>query len=194
MNKRRKCGKANCRCAQGLLHESPALSVSVDGRSVTISLDSGPRADGPGHIGPLPEGQGRPGQSGQRRGRDAAQEPQTVDVGWSSALAWTRPGFTAGVLNSLCEVLTELTSRTIVHDHIKQRTTAVIVIALLVVLDYLEYVRTFPTNASTPAMIRTAWAYRSSPGRCVPLTSPRREPSTGSDHCSMATSYFRCDG
>jgi len=39
VTKRRKCGKANCRCAQGLLHESPALSVSVDGRSVTISLD-----------------------------------------------------------------------------------------------------------------------------------------------------------
>ncbi len=148
MNKRRKCGKANCRCAQRL-HESPALSVSVDGRSVTISLDSGPCADGPGRTGPLPEGQGRPGQSGQRRGRDAAQEPQTVDAGWSSALAWTRPGFTAGVLNSLCEVLTESTSRTIVHDHIKQRTTAVIVIALLAVLDYLEYVRTFPTSAST---------------------------------------------
>ena len=39
VTKRRKCGKANCRCAQGLLHESPALSVSVAGRSVTISLD-----------------------------------------------------------------------------------------------------------------------------------------------------------
>jgi hypothetical protein len=39
VTKRRKCGKANCRCSRGLLHESPVLSVSVEGRSVTISLD-----------------------------------------------------------------------------------------------------------------------------------------------------------
>ena len=36
---RRRCGKPDCRCAQGTtLHEGPALSVSVAGRSVTISL------------------------------------------------------------------------------------------------------------------------------------------------------------
>ncbi len=35
--------------------------------------------------------------------------------------------------------------------------------------------------------LRTAWGYRSSSGRCVPLTSPRREPSTGSHHCSRPT-------
>jgi hypothetical protein len=35
---RRKCGKATCRCAQGQLHEGPALSVSLAGKSVTISL------------------------------------------------------------------------------------------------------------------------------------------------------------
>jgi hypothetical protein len=35
---RRRCGKATCRCATGSLHESPALSVSLAGRSVTISL------------------------------------------------------------------------------------------------------------------------------------------------------------
>ena len=35
---RRRCGKPTCRCAQGQLHESPALSVSLSGRSVTVSL------------------------------------------------------------------------------------------------------------------------------------------------------------
>jgi len=35
---RRKCGRAGCRCADGALHEGPALSVSLSGRSVTISL------------------------------------------------------------------------------------------------------------------------------------------------------------
>ena len=36
---RRRCGKPTCRCADGAaLHESPALSVSVSGRSVTVSL------------------------------------------------------------------------------------------------------------------------------------------------------------
>ena len=36
---RRRCGKPTCRCADGTtLHESPALSVSLSGRSVTVSL------------------------------------------------------------------------------------------------------------------------------------------------------------
>lgn len=36
---RRRCGKPDCRCVRGTtLHEGPALSVSVAGRSVTISL------------------------------------------------------------------------------------------------------------------------------------------------------------
>lgn len=35
---RRKCGKQTCRCRQGQLHEGPALSVSLSGKSVTISL------------------------------------------------------------------------------------------------------------------------------------------------------------
>lgn len=38
---RRRCGKATCRCATGDPHESPALSVSLAGRSVTISLRTG---------------------------------------------------------------------------------------------------------------------------------------------------------
>lgn len=35
---RRKCGKPTCRCATGELHEGPALSVSVSGKSITITL------------------------------------------------------------------------------------------------------------------------------------------------------------
>lgn len=35
---RRKCGKPTCRCAQGQLHEGPALSVSVSGKSITITF------------------------------------------------------------------------------------------------------------------------------------------------------------
>ena len=43
---RRRCGKTDCRCAQGTtLHEGPALSVSVDGRSITISLHAGEVAE-----------------------------------------------------------------------------------------------------------------------------------------------------
>jgi len=38
---RRRCGKATCRCATGPPHESPALTVSLSGRSVTISLRPG---------------------------------------------------------------------------------------------------------------------------------------------------------
>lgn len=40
----RRCGKPNCRCAAGDdddLHESPALSASVKGKSVTVSLRTG---------------------------------------------------------------------------------------------------------------------------------------------------------
>ncbi len=36
---RRRCGKANCRCAAGVdLHESPALSYSDHGRTRTLVL------------------------------------------------------------------------------------------------------------------------------------------------------------
>lgn len=35
---RRKCGKANCRCATGTPHESPALSYSVAGRTKILTL------------------------------------------------------------------------------------------------------------------------------------------------------------
>jgi hypothetical protein len=35
---RRKCGRANCRCAAGEPHESPALSYSVEGRTKMLTL------------------------------------------------------------------------------------------------------------------------------------------------------------
>ncbi|MGH8902254.1 MAG: DUF6788 family protein [Egibacteraceae bacterium] len=35
---RRKCGKANCRCAAGAPHETPALSYSVAGRTKILTL------------------------------------------------------------------------------------------------------------------------------------------------------------
>lgn len=35
---RRKCGKANCRCQAGSPHESPALSVSIAGRTKVVTL------------------------------------------------------------------------------------------------------------------------------------------------------------
>ena len=38
---KRKCGKKNCRCAEGLLHETPALSYSVDGATRIVSLPPG---------------------------------------------------------------------------------------------------------------------------------------------------------
>jgi len=38
---KRKCGKATCRCTVGQLHETPALSYSVDGVTRIVSLPSG---------------------------------------------------------------------------------------------------------------------------------------------------------
>ncbi len=35
---RRRCGKANCRCAEGEAHESPALSYTEGGRTKTLTL------------------------------------------------------------------------------------------------------------------------------------------------------------
>lgn len=42
---RRKCGNKNCRCRRGQLHESPALSYSVGGRTrlITLTEDDVPR-------------------------------------------------------------------------------------------------------------------------------------------------------
>jgi hypothetical protein len=35
---RRRCGKANCHCADGAAHETPALSYSHEGRTRTVTL------------------------------------------------------------------------------------------------------------------------------------------------------------
>jgi len=35
---RRRCGKTNCRCANGAAHESPALAYPQAGRTKTITL------------------------------------------------------------------------------------------------------------------------------------------------------------
>ena len=37
---RRRCGKPNCRCADGVPHETPALSYSWQGRTRTVTLRS----------------------------------------------------------------------------------------------------------------------------------------------------------
>lgn len=38
---KRKCGKKSCRCTEGQLHETPALSYSVDGVTRIVSLPPG---------------------------------------------------------------------------------------------------------------------------------------------------------
>ena len=38
---RRRCGKPNCRCADGDPHESPALTFTESGRSKTMTLAPG---------------------------------------------------------------------------------------------------------------------------------------------------------
>jgi hypothetical protein len=35
---RRRCGKPNCRCVDGVAHETPALSYSLEGRTHTVTL------------------------------------------------------------------------------------------------------------------------------------------------------------
>lgn len=37
---RRRCGKPGCRCADGHLHESPALTVTEGGRTKTLTLSA----------------------------------------------------------------------------------------------------------------------------------------------------------
>jgi hypothetical protein len=36
---KRRCGTKTCRCASGVLHESPALSCTIGGKSHVITLD-----------------------------------------------------------------------------------------------------------------------------------------------------------
>jgi hypothetical protein len=42
---RRRCGKANCHCAGGEAHESPALAYTEGGRTKTLTLRDGEVAE-----------------------------------------------------------------------------------------------------------------------------------------------------
>ena len=68
-------------------------------------------------------------------------------------------------------------------DLIKQRPTGRLV-GHLDVVDYLEHERTFPNQRANAGPDQSSVTTRSSSGRCAPSRSPRRGPSTGSDHCS----------
>ncbi|MGH8896694.1 MAG: DUF6788 family protein [Egibacteraceae bacterium] len=69
---RRKCGKANCRCASSAAHETPALkSYSVAGgtKILILAADEVPAGRGGG---PLPQRGDRAGGRGARRARRAS--------------------------------------------------------------------------------------------------------------------------
>jgi len=72
--------------------------------------------------------------------------------------------------------------RSLAHDLIEHRTARLVGLGLVV--DYLEHGRTFPTGAPTPAHDQTCYGLSIFLGKVRPFTSLRREPSTGSDHCS----------
>src|SRR2546426_9022893 len=74
--------------------------------------------------------------------------------------------------------------RSLAHDLIEHRTARLVGLGLVV--DYLEHGRTFPTGAPTPAHDQTCYGLSIFLGKVRPFTSPRRGPSTGSDHCSSA--------
>jgi uncharacterized membrane protein len=54
-------------------------------------------------------------------------------------------------------------------------------------VDYFEHERTFPAGAPTPAHDQTCYRLSIFLVTVRPFTSPRRAPSTGSDHCSAAS-------
>src|SRR5579864_2257565 len=74
--------------------------------------------------------------------------------------------------------------RSLAHDLIEQRTARLAGLGLIV--DYLEHGRTLPTGAPTPAHDQTCYGLSIFLGKVRPFMSPRRGPSTGSDHCSRA--------
>src|SRR5664279_1262375 len=68
--------------------------------------------------------------------------------------------------------------RPVTDNLIKQRNLDPVrpdMIGLVVLLDYLEHGRTFPTSASTPAMIRLT-GLQIIPGKVRSFTSPHRGP------------------
>src|SRR6266545_5024719 len=72
--------------------------------------------------------------------------------------------------------------RSLAHDLIEHRTARLVGLGLVV--DYLEHERTVPTGAPTPAHDQTCYGLSIFLEKVRPFTSPRRRPSTGSDHCS----------
>src|SRR5215207_1943243 len=46
------------------------------------------------------------------------------------------------------------------------------------------------TSAPTPVLIRAANGFQIILGKVRPITSPGREPSTSSDHCSLPAKYL----
>jgi integrase len=59
-----------------------------------------------------------------------------------------------------------------------------VLVGLGLVVDYLEHGRTFPNQRANAGPDQNLMTSRSSSGRCATFVSPRRGPSTGSDHCS----------
>ena len=54
-----------------------------------------------------------------------------------------------------------------------------------------QHGRTFPSRRANAGPDQTYYGFQIFPGKVRPFTSPRREPSTGSDHCSNSdVGYF----
>ena len=75
-------------------------------------------------------------------------------------------------------------SGTIAHDLVEQRPTGHGFVGRLRVVDYLEHGRTFPNRRANADPDQNVHGLQILLGKVRPFTSPGREPSTGSDHCS----------
>jgi hypothetical protein len=79
----------------------------------------------------------------------------------------------------------------VAHDRIKQRRTrrhGGRLVGLADLLDYLEHGRTFPSQRANADPDQNLHGLQIMLGRYARFTSPRRGPSTGSDHCSESSS------
>jgi hypothetical protein len=74
------------------------------------------------------------------------------------------------------------------HDLIEHRTARLV--GLGHVVDCFEHGRTVPTGAPTPAHDQTCCGLSILLRKVRPFTSPRRGPSTGSDHCCAKGSHL----
>ena len=83
--------------------------------------------------------------------------------------------------------------RAVTDDLIEQRPTTRgrVDAGLDVLLDYLEHGRTFPSRRANADPDQNLYGLQILLGRYATLTSPRRGPSTGSDHCSVECSCGR---